>query len=237
MSDLAQLLVVQDLDIRSDQLTHRKNNLAERAARDDVQTQIGKLESVVADVTGQRDDLARQQKRIEDETASVVAKSESTNATIYSGTVTSPRELQAMQDEVAALARRQSQLEDQVLEFMEQIEPLNGQLAEHETQRGALDAQAVDLDNQIAAADAEIDTEAAEVAGERVTAAADLPETLLTEYEKLRKQFGGVGVAKLNGNTCTGCHLTLSAIEVDRIKKLDGDALVHCEECGRLLVQ
>ena len=41
------------------------------------------------------------------------------------GAVKAPKELQALQDEIDALHRRQSTLEDHVLELMEQVEPLD----------------------------------------------------------------------------------------------------------------
>ena len=44
-------------------------------------------------------------------------------------------------------------------------------------------------------------------------------------------------VAKLEGSSCRGCHLQLSAVEVERIRKLAPDAMAHCEECGRILVR
>ena len=53
----------------------------------------------------------------------------------------------------------------------------------------------------------------------------------------LRSRLGGVAVARLVGKTCQGCHLQLSAVEIDRIRRLDVDELVHCEACGRLLVR
>ena len=60
--------------------------------------------------------------------------------------------------------------------------------------------------------------------------------TLLSEYESLRAARGGVGVARLSGTQCGGCHLALSAVEVSRIRKLADGEVTHCEECGRLLV-
>ena len=64
-----------------------------------------------------------------------------------------------------------------------------------------------------------------------------MPDELWPEYDALRSQLGGVAVARLAGATCQGCHLALSAVEVDRIRKLPVDEPVHCEECGRLLVR
>ncbi len=59
---------------------------------------------------------------------------------------------------------------------------------------------------------------------------------ILAEYEALRAGLGGVGVAKLVGTQCGGCHLGLSAVEVARIRKVGQNEITHCEECGRLLV-
>ncbi len=66
--------------------------------------------------------------------------------------------------------------------------------------------------------------------------AAGIDAELLARYEQLRHELGGIAVARLVGTNCGGCHLTLSAVELDRIRHEPGDAVVLCEECGRLLV-
>ena len=44
-------------------------------------------------------------------------------------------------------------------------------------------------------------------------------------------------MARLVGTNCGGCHLTLSAVELDRIRHAPPDEMVFCGECGRLLVR
>jgi predicted nucleic acid-binding Zn-ribbon protein len=46
-----------------------------------------------------------------------------------------------------------------------------------------------------------------------------------------------VAIARLAHNRCEGCHLTLASVELDRIRHLDPEELVHCQECGRILVR
>ncbi len=89
----------------------------------------------------------------------------------------------------------------------------------------------------LAETEAEIEAELAEVHAQRAEAATGVPDELWPEYDRLRAQLGGVAIARLAGSTCQGCHLALSAVEVDRIRKLGTDETVHCEECGRLLVR
>src|SRR2546423_279049 len=84
------------------------------------------------------------------------------------------------------------------------------------------------------------DLETAELAGERAKRPADeaaVPEALRSTYEQLRKRLGGVGAARLQHGSCSGCHLTLSATELDQLKRQPEDALVYCEQCGRILVR
>jgi len=67
--------------------------------------------------------------------------------------------------------------------------------------------------------------------------AAGVPGEVLANYETLRSVPGQIGIARLVGSTCHGCHLELAAVEIDRLKKLPDDELVHCEECGCILVR
>jgi len=53
----------------------------------------------------------------------------------------------------------------------------------------------------------------------------------------VRASAHGVGAALLVGNKCDGCHLAINAIELERIKGLEVDEIIRCEECRRILVR
>jgi predicted nucleic acid-binding Zn-ribbon protein len=237
MGALTDLLEVQALDITSDQLTHRRAHLPERAELAATEQALVDLTKAREAVQAERDQLGREQKRYEDEAASVEAKAQHENTTLYSGKVTAAKELQAIQDEIASLHRRQTDLEDHVLELMEQIEPLDAQLGAQDAERERLDALAMTLTAAIAEAESEIDAELETVGDSRAKAAAQIPADLMEEYERLRRAFGGIGVARLVGNRCDGCHLTLPSMEVDRIRHAPPDTAEHCSECDRILVR
>lgn len=236
MSVLEQLLHLQELDTVVDQLRHRRDHLPERAELEEIASAEKDLSSRRSEVSGRRDELAREQKRLEDEVALVEEKRRDTDAKLYGGSVTSPRELQSLQDEVGALARRQSTLEDEQLEIMTAVEPLDETLASLDAEEQALDTRRGEVERALAGAESEIDTELEGVTAERDTTAASLPADTLADYETKRRQLGGVAVARLVGTSCGGCHLTLSAVEIDRIKRLPPDVPAVCEECGRMLV-
>jgi predicted nucleic acid-binding Zn-ribbon protein len=237
MSRWDALLKVQDHDTHIDQLEHRRIAMPARAELDQVMGALGALEERVGEVQVAREELTRRQQRLEDEIATLAAKAEQHDKMLYGGTIGNPRELQTLQDEIGALKRRISQLEDQELELMEQIEPLDADLAQLASQRTSLDEQATGLRALIAEDEVAIDAELVAVRTERDALAGETEPALLAEYEQLRPHSGGVAIARLVNGSCGGCHLHLSAVEVDRIKKLPPEEPVHCEECGRLLAR
>jgi len=237
MSRWDALLSVQEHDTAVDQLVHRRAHLPARGELDDVMRQLSGLEAAVKEVEARRHDLARNQQRLEDEISVLTDKAAHHDKTLYSGTIGNPRELQALQDEIAALKRRISQLEDQELELMEQIEPLDAELARAAAESTELDERGSALRGQIAEEEVAIEAELERVRAERAEVADTVEPELLAEYDTLRPQSGGIAIARLVGGSCGGCHLGLSAVEIDRIKKLPAEAPAHCEECGRLLAR
>lgn len=227
---------MQEHDTTIDQLRHRRDSLPARQELADRMTALEDLERTVATVQSRREDLRRSQTRLEDEIAGLNEKIAHVDKTMYSGSVTSPRELQAMQEEIESLRRRTSSLEDEVLEIMELSEPVDAELDALDRRREAIDAEAMSLRATIAEEESVIDGELAAASGERGGAAEGIPERLLAEYDTLRSRLKGVAVARLVSGHCGGCHLALSAVEVDRIRREPPDAVVYCEECGRILV-
>ena len=225
------LLAIQAHDTRLDQIRHQLAGLAERAARDTASDAVASIDGEIAGVTS-----ARRQKRLDDEIETIAAKRAHEEETLYGGSVTNARALQDLQEEIESLKRRISDLEDQDLEIMEQIEPLDARLAELAVSRDEAVGVLEGCEVALTAAEAELAVALESEQAQRDDLTPGVDSTLLSEYESLRAARGGVGVARLSGTQCGGCHLALSAVEVSRIRKLADGEVTHCEECGRLLV-
>lgn len=236
MSALERLLAVQERDTAIDQLEHRRAHLPERTELVEVEGRIADVEARLAEVRAAREVVSTRQDRLEQETAHVEARIVEIEKRMYSGIVSASRELQAMATEVESLKERHSSLDDNVLASMEEAEPLDEGIAALLSERSAHDAEAERLRAAVAEAEVAIDAELASERAAREASTADVPEDLLATYEKLRSKLGGVGAARLVGPSCTGCHLTLPATELDRIRRGPTDALVFCDQCGRILV-
>lgn len=235
-SPLDRLLALQDEDVHADQLAHRRRHLPEQAALDALAAALAALGESTGPARREREALAAREAELERETAEVVARVAAIEERARSGAAASYRDQEAMAAEVAALGRRRAELEEHELEVLEASEPLDGELAAADARCAELEAELEAARSVLAASASEVDGERALVATRRGELAAAVPRDLLAEYEALRAKLGGVGVARLVRGTCAGCHLTLPATEVDRLRHLPAGSVAHCDQCGRILV-
>jgi uncharacterized protein len=235
MTDPAGLLTVQELDNAIVALRHRMANLPERQALDELTGRIAEVQARRDAEVAPRLELERDQRRLEDQLAAVRAKSESEDKRLYSGTVTAPRELQAITDELAALARRSAELEDQILELMVRIEPMAEASAGLDAELARLEAEATAATVTVAEAEASLAAELRDHIEKRAAAAASVESADLARYEQLRPALSPAVVVRLVGANCEGCPSRMPSVEVDRIRH-QPPGLVDCEECGRLVL-
>lgn len=230
------LLELQAHDSAVDRLNHRRESLPEHARLAELAVNLGAIDQLTAERQGELATLSREQARLEDEVEMVRRKALSEEARAISGRVTSPKELTAIQEEVAALQRRQSALEDDLLERMERRETLDAELAELAGRREGLSSEQAEVVKARDAALAEIDRELEAQRAARAALAPRIDPQLLTLYEQLRARLGGVGAAALVGNTCQGCRVSFSRVELDALRALPAERIKRCENCRRILV-
>ena len=233
---LGRLLEVQAADLAADQLRYRRESLPERTALRERRAALDDLDRQLTVLRGRAGELDRSQRRMEDEISSMEAKAADSERRLYSGGVNAPRELQALSDEVEALRRRQRRLEDDLLDVMEQAEPVGADIPRLVEERGRVAAEAEQLQQTIVEQEEGIGRELAEHEAVRAAAAAGVPADLLRTYEELRRRLGGVGIARVDAGRCTGCHLGLPAVELDAVRRAPEGTIVRHEECGRILV-
>jgi uncharacterized protein len=230
------LLELQAHDAAVDRLNHRRGALPETARRAELGAALAELDQLTAEREGLLATVKREQTRLEDEVDMVTRKAASEEQRAISGRVTSPKELTAIQEEVAALKRRQTTLEDQLLERMEQRETLEAELAEQADRRRLVTAERAEVTAARDAALAEIDRDLQAERAARERLAPRIGPELLKLYDQLRARQAGIGAAALVGNTCQGCRMALSPVELAAIRKLPAERVKRCESCRRILV-
>jgi predicted nucleic acid-binding Zn-ribbon protein len=236
-ADQARLLDLQELDSALDRSAARRKTLPELAAIEQAGARMAELRDRIALAEAAVSDIAREQTRLENEVELVRTRAAKDQQRLDAGQVSSPRELENLQSEIASLGRRQGDLEDDVLEVMERREGLETDLAKLESERTATEATRAEAEQRRDTAFAEIDAEGASTRQQRDSMAPQLPDALLTLYEKVRSSSGGVGAAALIRRRCSGCHLELSGSDLRAAAAAPPDEVLRCEECRRILVR
>ncbi|MFD6170503.1 MULTISPECIES: DUF7581 domain-containing protein [Streptomyces] len=236
-ADQIRLLDVQDLDVRLQQLAHRRRSLPEHAEIESLTKDQTQLRDLLVAAQTEESDTAREQTKAEQDVDQVRQRSARDQQRLDSGAVTSPKDLENLQREIASLAKRQGDLEDVVLEVMERRESAQQRVAELTERVGSVQSKIDDATARRDAAFEEIDAEVATVTKEREVIAGSIPADLLKLYEKLREQQGGVGAAKLYARSCQGCRQELAITELSEIRNAAPDTVIRCENCRRILVR
>lgn len=237
------ILEIQAIDLDVDRLRHQAASHPDRTRLGELDEQLAAHDAEVAEIESVRHDLERQRKRLEDEVATIEARRKDIDGKLYGGEVTASKELLALQDEAASLLGRQTGLEDDELELMEQLEERSQDLSARAEARAALERERAGIQASLDTALADIEAEVTTLGHRRDdrshpdAGSVQGWDELLATYDDLRGQYDGVPVARLVDSRCDGCHIQLSAVAVDQIAKMPDDAVVTCEECGRLLVR
>jgi predicted nucleic acid-binding Zn-ribbon protein len=231
------LLELQALDSRLDQIEHRRRTLPQLATIADLEARLAALRDRIIAGETEVDDLERGLAKAETDVEQVRARATKDQELLDSGRVSSSRELENLQHEIASLARRQGDLEEAELEVMERLEEARGALGtlttERDGLRAELDAATAERDESWSAGDRDKEW----VGGERTKVLGDIPADLLALYEKLRADHEGVGAAALHQRRCEGCRMELNPNDIGKIREAAPDTVLRCEECRRILVR
>jgi len=230
------LLDVAELDSRAAQLRHQRAHLPELAEITALGSERTALTDRVRDARIVVDDLTVEQAKADREVEQVKVRRERDRNRMDTGQITNPKDLERMQHELVSLERRITTLEDAELEVMQALEEAQQVLDGLGIRAEDIDARLAEL---VAARDekqAAIDSSLDELASARGPATDGMPEDLMALYERLREQKG-VGAALLRSRQCGGCHMSIDASELSRIRSAPADEVIRCEECQRILVR
>ncbi|WP_173923958.1 zinc ribbon domain-containing protein [Agromyces sp. Marseille-P2726] len=230
-----ELLRLQSLDTRMQQLDHRLGSLPQAVPLAELVRSETRVRGTRAEAIGALEDARAELARLESDVAVVEARIARDRDRLQH--TSSTKDVAALEAELTALAKRLSDLEDQELAVMERVEATEFALAAVDAERESIAAEIATLEVQRREAAAEIAAERKAAEKDRAAVEAGVPADLLELYEQRRARGGGVGAALLRQRTCGGCTITLTGSDLERVRQAAPDEVLQCPECDRILVR
>jgi predicted nucleic acid-binding Zn-ribbon protein len=230
MSESFKLFRLQQIDSELDN-THSRLGEIEAILADNRQVRLAEYD--VETTLQVRDDAASKLRREEIEVQSQRSKIEQSEATLYSGKVKNPKELQDYQHEVESLTRYLSTLEDRQLEVMLILDETE------ERYQAAVESHSklvneINLQNEHLLKEKELlQQDLIRQESERQAASSNISPDDLELYDALRPKKSGVAVSRVVERTCSACGSTLTAATFSSAQI--PSKISRCDTCGRIL--
>ena len=234
-ADQQELLRLQSLDTRLQQLAHRLGALPQAAPLAELAKRDTAVRGTRAEAVGGLEDARAELTRLESDVAMVEARIARDGDRLQH--TSSTKDVAALEAELASLARRLSDLEDQELAVMEKVETAEAAVAGIDAERATIASEAAALEAERDEAASGLGTERDAAERDRAVVAGGVPAELLTFYEQRRLRGGGVGAALLRQRTCSGCTITLTGSDLEQVRRAAPDDVLQCPECDRILVR
>lgn len=227
-AQVAELWTLQQLDSEIDRLAAEEEAVNRALAADPTQPHRARLQAsqraaaerarVVRDAEAALDDIQARLKRQE--------------SRLYGGGA-SPKELGALQQEIAHLQATRATQEESLLEAMMAAEQTQANIARLEAAlrdaQTARERERVELTTRLDA----LVQRLSDLREQRTRHASACDTSALARYEAVRRSRGGRGVAEVRGGVCQACRVTVTPATLQKARS--GAELVACPNCGRIL--
>jgi uncharacterized protein len=229
------LLHLAEVDAELSRIEHRSGHLAEQQRFEQTQAQHRDANDRLAVLRLALDDVDAEITKFESEIDAVRSREDRDRSMLEAGAI-SAKQLADLQHELETLQRRQSSLEDSLLEVMERREELQTQQAGELAVIDTLESELAETQRARDDALSAIEQTRHQCVSRRAELTAGLDSDLVSLYERQRSH-GGPGAGRLQGRRCGACRIEIDRGELARISAAADDDVLRCPECGAILLR
>jgi hypothetical protein len=224
------LWTLQQLDTELRTLTEKLGRIPSRV--DDLKKAAASIKAELDQAKNDIIEHKKQYKLCEVELKGAEEKVASYSVQLYSAKTN--EQYKAFLKEIEGQKKLKASIEDRMIVLMEETEALDRKVKENEKKSAELHSETTRKVEMIEAEKKEIEAAIATRQQQREATAAAIPAELIKRYERVRASKGGIAVATVRKERCSGC---LSPIPAQRILEIERqDHLYLCEACGRILI-
>lgn len=199
-----------------------------------LEAEFGEISAIHESISRDSLDLEHEKKKLEDSISINNEKIKKHEAKLFSGTITSSKELVNFQEEIKQSKLNNDGLEIKEIELMIKIDEYKPKLKQAEVKKQAYSKDIESLKVEIGIKVKDIEERLAVLKERRKAAISKIPKEVCARYDEVKAKRGGVGVAVLKNRVCDVCRMEISSGEAERIQ--DPEVIYKCPECKRMLI-
>ncbi len=231
VADLVELQLIENaISARLSEIEEAKNNKELTSAGekfDRVKDDFDKINREYAELESSR-------KKLEDTVELQNEKIKTNDNKLFSGTITSAKELENYQEEIRILKQKNSEMEDRILEIMIEMEEKLGKVKLAQEERDKAEANVNRIKNEVSEKIEVLKNIVEGLKKRRESVTLRIPGDYLKKYKELKDKKGGIAVVVLKDNFCNVCNMQIPTIAAEEIE--DIDKIYRCPLCGRMAV-
>lgn len=228
------LLDLANTDAELDRAAHRRRTMPELAEIAELDGQLRARQDAVVAADTAVSDLDRDSRKLETEIESVRTREDRDRNLLKQGV--GARQVSDLEHELDTLKRRQTVLEDELLELMEQREAADAEASQARQALAATESKLADATSRRDKVLVELDETNERLGATRAKVHAELPADLVAAYDRIRAQKG-TGAALLRSRRCGACRLELDRSALSTLRDTAAGEVLRCQECGVILVR
>ncbi len=227
---IRQLYELQELDWK---LTDQRESLEKVQARLADDSALTSAREREHSLSSSLEELSNRRRSVERTIADYQAQLSRVESRLYSGAVTSEKELTAAKEEQDFTAGRQREAEDELLEIMVNAEDVEAALKDGREKLERIEIERPSEVAELRETEEELTAEISELEEDREAVVRGIPVRSKALYDSLRRTKNDHAVAKVERGLCTGCRLTVPNVELKRART--ASTPVQCGSCRRIL--
>jgi uncharacterized protein len=143
------------------------------------------------------------------------------------------KELQALQREIEQTRQSNSELEEEIIRIMEEMDGINSDIKGKEAELAQLQEEWQQKQEELQMQISGLDQAVTEASTRRQSIAAQVAGDLISRYELIFSRRGGMAVVEVSGGICQGCYMNIPPQLWNEIIKSEKVNL--CPSCQRIL--
>ncbi len=186
-----------------------------------------------AELERQREEAGKEARRLGREMEDSQGKISEFKSKLNSKDIKTNEQYRAMERQIEAAEENSYGILERQYEAEELAKRLTSELQRHKAEHELVCQQCEEERGVLEAKRQKMSAERDELAGRIEELGASIDPAILSVFKRVAKMRGGVGVARVVGETCMACHVRLRPQLVCEVKLLT--EIMHCDNCKRIL--